>query len=158
MIRALMDLVDADDPVALADSWITATNNEHGRIRFDDKDGTPKGPREMEADQVIKKQCGKCPWRVTTDPHADIPHYSEEQHRDLDVTIAAPACLKPTEGVMMVCHETSDPNQKACAGWLIQQLGPGNNIGLRLLALDGRFKNVQVEGEQHERFEDTLPE
>ncbi|MBV9186628.1 MAG: hypothetical protein JO093_13485 [Acidobacteria bacterium] len=45
----------------------------------------------------------------------------------------------------------------ACAGWLNNQLGAGNNIGLRIAAMRGRFPQPLVHGPQHERFEDTLP-
>jgi len=36
------------------------------------------------------------------------------------------------------------------------QLGPGNNIALRMLARDGRFSKLETVGEQHETFEGTL--
>jgi hypothetical protein len=102
------------------------------------------------------KQCAKCPWRKDVDPH-DIPDgYCEIKHANLKSTIATPGAL-PTGGPMMVmaCHETADSH---CIGWLAQQAGPGNNIGLRLRLRDcenaGKVKTV---GEQHDRFEDTLP-
>ncbi len=45
-----------------------------------------------------------------------------------------------------------------CLGWLMNQLGPGNNIGLRLSLLDcENLDKVKLVGEQHECFEDTLP-
>jgi hypothetical protein len=56
----------------------------------------------------------------------------------------------------MACHETDDAH---CVGYLYNQLGVGNNIGLRFSIR--KFENVseiQVFGEQHERFEDTLPD
>jgi hypothetical protein len=74
-------------------------------------------------------QCIKCPWRVDTDPR-DIPNgYSEEKHRALESTIQ-----KPSDGLLgpasaMACHET---DESYCIGWLVNQLGPGNNIGMRL--------------------------
>src|SRR3954468_218997 len=73
-------------------------------------------------------QCEKCPWRVETDPY-DIPNgYDPEKHRALANTIAEPGSLRDTGGVM-ACHETDDAH---CIGWLVNQLGPGNNIGLRM--------------------------
>lgn len=39
----------------------------------------------------------------------------------------------------------------------MNQLGPGNNIGLRLRMLDYDLSKVKLDGEQHGRFEDTLP-
>ncbi|MBV8720990.1 MAG: hypothetical protein JO277_02500 [Candidatus Eremiobacteraeota bacterium] len=45
-----------------------------------------------------------------------------------------------------------------CVGWLAHQLGPGNNIALRMRAIaDPRLYAFELDGEQHTRFEDTLP-
>ncbi len=45
-----------------------------------------------------------------------------------------------------------------CIGWLNQQLGIGNNIGLRIQMLSCENVNeIKVYGKQHQRFEDTLP-
>jgi Family of unknown function (DUF6283) len=100
-------------------------------------------------------QCVHCPWRVETDPH-DIPNgYTEEQHRALKETIAGPedGFLGPRSA--MACHETEDAH---CVGWLVHQLGPGNNIGLRLRMLScTNARAIKLRGEQHETFEDTLP-
>jgi uncharacterized protein DUF6283 len=100
-------------------------------------------------------QCEKCPWRVDVDPH-DIPNgYSEDRHRALDKTIA-----KPSDGLLgpahaMACHETQAAH---CVGWLVNQLGSGNNIGLRLRMMScENAKSIKLRGEQHETFEDTLP-
>lgn len=100
-------------------------------------------------------QCEKCPWRVDVDPN-DIPNgYSREKHAGLECTIARGSGLDSGEMKMMACHETHDSH---CIGWLMNQTGPGNNIGLRIRMMScenaGKIKLV---GEQHERFEDTLP-
>lgn len=104
------------------------------------------------------RQCDKCPWKVSTDPN-EIPNgYSADLHRDLACTIAEPGSLRST-GRVMACHESSLGEEAHCVGWLMHQLGPGNNIGLRLQMM--RCENigqVQLDGPQHERFEDTLPE
>ncbi len=101
-------------------------------------------------------QCSLCPWRVETDPH-DIPNgYCETKHRALERTIA-----KPSDGLMgplyaMACHETDDDAH--CIGWLMNQLGPGNNIGLRMrMIYCDNAKAIRLRGEQHATFEDTLP-
>lgn len=105
-------------------------------------------------------QCAHCPWRVDVDPH-DIPNgYSVEKHRALESTIARDdaACQLAATGGMrvMACHETHDSH---CLGWLMNQLGPGNNIALRLAARScTNLGDVHLIGEQHERFEDTIPE
>ena len=103
------------------------------------------------------KQCAKCPWKVTTDPH-DIPNgYSEELHRALAGTIAKPGSLCDT-GRAMACHEHSPGEEAHCVGWLMHQVGPGNNIPLRLkLRSCENLDAVILDGPQHERFEDTLP-
>ena len=99
-------------------------------------------------------QCEKCPWRVETDPH-EIPNgYSVEKHRALRATIASGPSLSCER--VMACHEMHDAH---CVGWLVNQLGPGNNIGLRFQMLsceNARF--VKLRGEQHETFEGTLPD
>lgn len=102
------------------------------------------------------KQCAKCPWRKDVDPH-DIPDgYCETKHKALKKTIAKPGDIGGAfrkELHVMACHETADAH---CVGWLANQLGPGNNIGLRL-AMRGCKQELKLVGEQHERFEDTLP-
>ncbi len=103
-------------------------------------------------------QCAKCPWRKSTDPH-DIPNgYSKEKHAALESTIArgADLCsLASRELSVMACHESHDAH---CLGWLMNQLGPGNNIALRL-QMRGceNIGDVKLIGEQHECFRDTLP-
>lgn len=100
-------------------------------------------------------QCKKCPWRADVDPH-DIPNgYCETKHKGLAKTIAEPGALNLGPLNVMACHETDDAH---CVGWLAHQLGPGNNIGMRLqmMTCENRDK-IRLVGEQHETFEDTLP-
>jgi hypothetical protein len=99
-------------------------------------------------------QCAKCPWRKDVNPH-DIPNgYTEEKHRALKNTIARPdMILRPTPN--MACHETDEAH---CLGWLINQLGPGNNIPLRISMIScTNAAKIRLRGEQHDTFEDTLP-
>jgi hypothetical protein len=100
-------------------------------------------------------QCKKCPWRVDVDPH-DIPNgYSETKHRALEETIARQERGLMTPTPAMGCHEMHDAH---CIGWLVNQLGPGNNIPLRIrMRSCENFKSVKLRGEQHPTFEDTLP-
>ena len=102
------------------------------------------------------KQCEKCPWRKDVNPH-DIPDgYCETKHKNLASTIAKPGDLSGVfrkELHVMACHETQDAH---CIGWLTNQIGPGNNIALRL-AMHGCKQSIKTVGEQHECFEDTLP-
>ena len=77
------------------------------------------------------------------------------KHRALIGTIAAPGALRGGPLRIMACPDTHD---SACVGWLVQQLGPGNNLLLRMAVMDGRIDaNVETVGRQHEHFEDTLP-
>lgn len=108
---------------------------------------------------VRRNQCEKCPWKKSTNPH-DIPGgYCERKHAGLASTIAEPGSVAGLGGPiqLMACHESPVGHEQPCVGWLAHQLGPGNNIQLRVIALDGRFRDLQLDGEQHERFEDTLP-
>ena len=107
---------------------------------------------------MTQKQCKKCPWLTSTNPR-DIPNgYCEAMHAQLRGTIAPEGTLTAGPLRMMACHESPVGKERPCVGWLAQQLGPGNNIALRLAVInkqvDGRFELI---GEQHERFEDTLP-
>ncbi len=105
-----------------------------------------------------RMQCAKCPWKTSTNPH-DIPNgYNVDLHAGLAGTIAEPGRVDRGALRMMACHETSVGRELPCVGWLVHQLGAGNNIALRLLAVTGRIDaNVETVGSQHERFEDTLP-
>jgi hypothetical protein len=110
------------------------------------------------------QQCDKCPWKVTTNPH-DIPRgYDPEKHANLKRTIAADETglgsvmdylnKKPLR--IMACHEEHDAH---CIGWLMHQLGPGNNVHLRIaMNKCTNLGDVKLDGEQHEKFEDTLPD
>lgn len=106
------------------------------------------------------RQCAKCPWKVSTDPHEIPKGYSEEKHRGLAATIADPGAFNPAEATLraMACHEHPPGDEAHCVGWLAHQLGPGNNIALRLQMLScENIRDLKLDGEQHERFEDTLP-
>lgn len=105
-----------------------------------------------------RKQCAKCPWKVGSNPH-EIPNgYGEDKHRALSATIAEPGALRPDGLRIMACHDTPVGAELPCVGWMAHQLGPGNNIALRVSVAFGRIDgNVRTVGPQHERFEDTLP-
>jgi hypothetical protein len=101
------------------------------------------------------RQCEKCPWRVAVDPH-DIPNgYSEDRHRALESTIAAPSDGLFGPGKAMACHEN---HQTHCIGWLVNQIGDGNNIGMRIRMIScENADRIRLRGEQHDTFADTLP-
>lgn len=103
-------------------------------------------------------QCKACPWRKDVDPERDIPGgYSAEKHKALASTIAMPGRMEFGPMRQMACHESTPGAEFVCVGWLSNQLGPGNNLALRLKASMGLLPRYELVGEQHERFEDTLP-
>lgn len=113
---------------------------------------------------VLKRtqQCEKCPWKVSTNPHDILRGYDPEKHANLKSTIAENNLesvfnylnKKPLR--QMACHEEHDT---PCLGWLMHQLGKGNNIHLRIAYHDcTNLDQVKLVGEQHENFEDTLPD
>lgn len=104
------------------------------------------------------KQCAKCPWKVTTNPF-DIPDYCELKHHGLEKTIAKEGVFNFGRTLnVMACHHSKPGEEEHCIGWLHNQLGVGNNIALRIQMMKcENIKDVEVYGEQHERFEDTLP-
>jgi hypothetical protein len=104
------------------------------------------------------KQCAKCPWKKSTNPH-DIPNgYCEIKHANLEGTIAEPGDLSQLasgELRIMACHEEHEAH---CIGWLVNQMGRGNNIALRIAMLKcENGDEVETFGDQHETFEETLP-
>lgn len=101
------------------------------------------------------KQCEKCPWRKDVDPH-DIPNgYSVERHKALSSTINSGMDTLSGDLHIMACHEL---HETPCIGWLVNQIGPGNNFGLRMqMSKCENFDRIELVGEQHETFEDTLP-
>ncbi len=107
------------------------------------------------------RQCAKCPWRVDTDPR-EIPNgYTEDKHRALESTIERRGVgeqLASDSVRVMTCHESNAGDESMCLGWLMNQLGPGNNISMRLMARRcENINDVELIGEQHQTFEDTLP-
>lgn len=107
-------------------------------------------------------QCAKCPWRKDVNPREIPGGYCETKHANLAGTIAPAdpleqlAQLGAGERRAMACHETHDAH---CVGWLAHQLGPGNNIMLRLsMRSCTNVDRLRLVGEQHARFEDTLPD
>jgi hypothetical protein len=99
-----------------------------------------------------------CPWKQSTDPN-DIPNgYNEKLHEGLDRTIAEPGAFHGGDIHVMACHETRTGAELPCVGWLAHQLGPGNNLALRMRVINKQIDgDVETVGPQHKRFEDTLP-
>jgi len=103
------------------------------------------------------KQCAKCPWKVSTDPYEIPNNYDVEKHEKLECTIAKNQQFGGTLKAM-ACHESKDGEEDYCIGWLHNQLGEGNNVGLRIKMLYySNVREIQVFGKQHKKFRDTLP-
>ena len=101
----------------------------------------------------ISVQCAKCPWKKSTDPYAIPNGYTLDNHLALEKTIAKG--LELDNPHVMVCHESKEDD--LCIGYLVNQLGAGNNISLRIRMLGYDLSNVKTIGEQHDCFEDTIP-
>jgi len=97
---------------------------------------------------------------VGSDPRQIPRGYCVEKHKRLSNTVAEPGRLPQSNELhIMACHDSPHDAPYACVGWLDNQLGPGNNIGLRLAAMGGHVDtNYEVVGPQHGCIEDTLPE
>jgi Family of unknown function (DUF6283) len=105
------------------------------------------------------KQCKNCPWRTDHDK-SQIPAYSKKQHKKLKRTIAKQdnlSCVFSGTNNYMACHESTESDNRHCIGWLVNQAGKGNNIGLRIELMScENTKNIEVFGEQFKTFEETL--
>lgn len=106
------------------------------------------------------RQCMSCPWRKEVDPMKDIPNYSLGMHQDLvGSTIAREGDDVFTRELhVMACHKSKEGREVECVGWVANQLGPGNNIALRIRAMDGRYNQLELIGDQHETLEETIPD
>jgi hypothetical protein len=115
-------------------------------------------------------QCKACPWKRSTVPARDIPTYDEQKHRALDCTIAQPADAQALLDMLdargadvralgmraMACHESPVGGETLCVGWVMHQLGPGNNLLLRFIARDGQFRGWRTVGDQCASLEETI--
>jgi len=108
---------------------------------------------------VKTKQCAKCPWKSSTNPFEIPDGYDVEKHKNLSCTIATdPIRSVFSQTNAMACHHSDGSDQMYCVGWLHNQLGSGNNIGLRIKMMScENIRDLKIVGEQHEKFEDTIP-
>lgn len=108
----------------------------------------------------MRKQCASCPWKLAADPRKIPAGYSVAKHRRLRNTIAEPGALPVPGAVLRIfaCHASPIGGELPCVGWLAHQLGEGNNIALRMAVRVGAIDaDIQLDGEQHACFDDTLP-
>lgn len=98
-----------------------------------------------------RKQCRACPWRVDVKPSRDVPKYGEGIYDRMRSTLRSGLeTLNGKPYIAMACHNQKDGAQLPCAGWLHNQLGVGNNIGVRLRVMAGTLPAPVVFGAQHE--------
>ena len=114
----------------------------------------------MKTKTLLKtKQCRHCPWRKDSDL-SKIPNYSRAQHEDLENTIADDGNLTGLGKSLnvMACHNKQISGEDlTCIGWLVNQVGVGNNIPARIQLLSYDNGNeIETFGEQFETFEETL--
>ena len=103
-------------------------------------------------------QCKACPWKRSTDPAKDIPGgYEAEKHARL-IQCQSPGLAGLGQPIRaMACHESKAGAEYACVGWLVNQLGPGNNLALRLRAITtGEYADLRVEGDQYDSLEEMV--
>lgn len=102
-------------------------------------------------------QCANCPWKKDADT-SNIQGYKMDLHIKLADTISdgTPSNIG-SELKVMSCHKSKEGADEMCIGWAHNQLGAGNNIGLRMKMLFcENAKDIRVVGEQHYKFEDTI--
>jgi hypothetical protein len=103
------------------------------------------------------RQCKTCPWKVGADPVVEIPGYKRGLHCRLTDTIASGSASLTGPLRVMACHYSKTGAETACAGWLDNQLGPGNNFAVRLAVMRGQLPVPVVDGPQHPTLEATIP-
>jgi hypothetical protein len=102
------------------------------------------------------RQCKSCPWRKATVASVDIPNgYCATKHERLRNTLGTQIGEQLR---IMACHKSDVGEESPCVGWLHNQLGPGNNIALRLVVLTSHrdWAKYKLLGEQVSDFEETL--
>lgn len=107
---------------------------------------------------MSRRQCKKCPWKVRVDPRTIPRGYSEARHAALAETCQSGLASLVGPWKVMACHEFPPGAEKPCVGWIVNQLGPGNNLALRMAVRVGLVDaDVRTVGSQHATFEATLP-
>ena len=104
-----------------------------------------------------RRQCRHCPWKKNVDLE-DIPAYSQEKHEEMLQSLRHRGGLETVVDLhIMACHETDEGKELTCVGWAAYELGPGNNLGLRMQAATGKLDTSFVlDGPQVESLISTL--
>ena len=105
-----------------------------------------------------RKQCVTCPWRADVDPwnmpggHGYVLPEMLSSHTPSGMESLATPVLR-----VATCHEAAIAKKLPCVGWLVHQLGPGNNFAVRLAVLRGSIDaNVRTLGKQRDLPEEIL--
>jgi hypothetical protein len=101
------------------------------------------------------KQCRNCPWRKDSNL-SKIPGYKRDKHAALKKTISDGSLNISTLNIM-ACHESTEEDSQHCIGWVANQVGGGNNIGLRIAMMRcDQAKDIETFGEQFKTFEEMF--
>lgn len=106
------------------------------------------------------RQCKSCPWRKGVDARGIPDGYCAEKHARLGVTTIAKGLASFSKPLrFMACHSSPRGHEKPCAGWLANQLAPGEHLALQWVVWTERpeWGDLELIGEQHACFEDTIP-
>lgn len=88
--------------------------------------------------------------------HWRHPGYDRKKHEALADSIATPGSLVGAK-TTMACHGSAEDAPTVCVGWLHNQLGPGNNLGLRLRAIrEPELGDYTLAGKQRASFAETF--
>lgn len=104
-----------------------------------------------------RRQCRTCPWRADVDP-TNIP----EGHGRVDGRMLALSVADGLESlanpnvINAECHAYPGTGL-VCVGWLVHQLGPGQNFSVRMKVIKGRIDaNVETVGPQRNLVDEML--
>jgi hypothetical protein len=103
-----------------------------------------------------RRQCKHCPWKKGSDT-SKIPGYRRAKHCKLSSTVDKGITDIARTLRIMACHKSKTGADIPCVGWMVNQLGPGNNLALRMAVISGRVDaHVVTVGPQHRTLQETL--
>lgn len=96
-----------------------------------------------------RKQCASCPWKRSVNPDSLPGGYGHVDREAVARASIGDTVSLRREAPRMGCHVVRPGPVLPCVGWLVQQLGPGNNLALRMDVMVGRVDgNVETVGPQ----------
>ena len=104
------------------------------------------------------KQCKNCPWKIKINIHTIPNGYDSKAHNNLLENTPKEYEFFPDKLNIMACHHSNDKDNMYCIGWLFNALGEGNNIPMRIKAMNiENISEIKVYGKQHTNFNDLKP-